>query len=76
MIVELHNQEGLVGEITLSAAGRAVGLNGAAQSTIEDTKIFEPGDPPTLLTPEDGERYLRAMPFALAGSYFWAELVE
>lgn len=76
MIVELHSQDGVVGEIALSASGRAVGLNDVAERTITDIKIVEPGNPPTLLTPDDGERYLRALPLNLAGTYFWAELAE
>ena len=74
--VELHTHEGVVGEITLSSGGVAVGSNGIARKMMEDTKIVQPGRPPTLLKPSDGERYIRALPVNLHGSRFWAELVE
>lgn len=72
--VELHSQaNGLVGEVELRD-GVARPSNDAAEATMLDTKIVAPG--PRVLKPEDGEEYLRAMPLALNGTYFWAELVE
>jgi hypothetical protein len=70
--VELHDQKGVVGEITL-AGGVAVPSNALARRTIEQTKIIWPGNPPQEVKPEDGERYLKALLVNLNGTYFWAE---
>lgn len=74
MRVELHNQQGVVGEITLSADGVALPSNETAHQTIEETVVIAPG--PKRMQPEDGEEYLRALAVSLSGSYFWAELIE
>lgn len=74
MRVDLHNQTGVVGEVTLSGDGLAIPSNDLARRTIEETVITAPG--PKVVTPADGEDYLRALPLCLSGTYFWAELVE
>lgn len=74
MRVELHNRNGVVAHVDL-VGGVAVGSNQIAERTMDETKIVEPGNPPKLVKPADGERYLRALPVCLAGTYFWAELV-
>lgn len=74
MRVELHSQEGVLGEVTL-ADGVAVPSNAVARETMEGTKISLPGSPPELVRPEDGERYLKGLAVSLRGSYFWAKLI-
>lgn len=74
MRVQLWNQDGVVGEVTV-VAGLAVPSNDLARRTIEETSVVLPGHPPERVEPEDGERYLRALSASLRGSYFWAELV-
>lgn len=65
-----------MGEVTLSPDGVAIPSNAGARETMEDTAIVWPGEPPELVEPEEGERYLRALAICLRGTYFWAELVE
>jgi hypothetical protein len=72
--VELHTWTGGVGEVRLDR-GRAVGSNERTRRLIASTKIVEP-ETFDLLRPSEGERYLRALPATLSGSYLTAVLVE
>jgi hypothetical protein len=38
--------------------------------------VVDPGNPPTLVTPADGERYLRALPYTFRPPYLWADVIE
>lgn len=76
MRAELHNQSGVVGEVTLSGDGLAIPSNELARLMMEETTVVLPGKPPEVVKPEDGERYLRGLAVSLRGSYFWAVLVE
>lgn len=79
MKVELHTQDEVVGEITLGEDGICLGSNAVATSLMADLSIVEVGGrrgAPARLTPRDGERYLRALPINVSGSYFWATLIE
>jgi hypothetical protein len=65
--------DGEVGRIELLADG-TLEFQGGAASFLEGHYVVEPGNPtPEGLTPADGEGYLVALPFNLAGTYFWAE---
>lgn len=75
MKVELHTQKGVVGEIVLRD-GVAVSDDDTGQSVIASTSIVEAGNPPKPLRPDDGERYLRALPLCISGAYFWATLSD
>lgn len=79
MKVELHTQDEVVGEITVGEDGVCVGSTATATSLMADLNVVEVGGrrgAPKRLTPQDGERYLRALPINVSGSYFWAEFVE
>ena len=76
MHVDFKTHAGTVGKVTLSADGVAVPSNQGAEETMRDTVIVWPGEPPEIVKPEEGEKYLRALAVCLRGSYFWAELVE
>lgn len=73
MRVELHSQEGVVGEVSL-VDGVATPSNEVARKAMAETKIVLPG--PELVRPEDGGRYLKGLLASLQGSYFWAELKD
>jgi hypothetical protein len=74
MHVELRNREGVTGEVRV-LDGVAVGSNLSTRRMLADVVIVEPG---TLvrLTPTDGDRYLRALPHNIAGSYLWANMIS
>ena len=72
-----HARWGVVetaGTVTMLADG-SLAFDDDAEPFLRSVNVVEPG---TLvpLTFEDGERYLRALPYNFRGSYFWAELVE
>ena len=74
MRVDLHNQQRVVGTVTLDG-GHAVASDEQIQALLDSVRIVEP----RTLVPlglESGERYLRALPANLRGSYFWAVLVD
>lgn len=75
MRVELRDQDGTLGEVNL-VDGVAVPSNELARRTMAETKFVLPGRPPTLVTPEDGERYLKGMSLCLRGTYFFARLID
>ena len=61
--------------------GRRVGsiwADGFEPSTawVADLVVVQPGRPSERLTPVDGERYLKALPYAVRGTYTWGELVR
>ena len=72
--VELHGWEGLKGEVRLEGS-RAVFSNDYARRLLEEMNVVEPGTVQRV-TPEDGERYLRALPANFHGAYLRAVLVE
>jgi hypothetical protein len=71
--VELHNQDGVVGEVNV-VAGVATPSNDLARRTMQETKVVLPGPKP--VRPENGEEYLRGLARCLDGTYFWAELKQ
>lgn len=75
MHVELRNQQGTVATVSLGRGGAAQASDAVNQRLLDDLAVVEPGSTDRL-TPEDGERYLRALPANLRGSYLWAVLVE
>lgn len=74
MKVVLKTRAGVRGEVKL-VDGTAVGSNTRTRLLMDMTKIIEP-DTFKVLTPSDGERYLRALPDVLSGAYMVANLVE
>ena len=74
MKVEIRGWRGKRGEVTL-VNGRAVGSTPALRHWLDSTTIIEDGTT-EVVWPEDGERYLRALPRALRGAYTAAVLVE
>lgn len=75
MRVELRDQQGTVATVTLGRGGAAVASDAANQRLLDSLAVVEPGTTDRL-TAADGERYLRALPANLRGSYLWAVLVE
>jgi hypothetical protein len=73
--VELHGWDGLKGVVLLER-GCAVFSNDCTRRLLEDMKVVEPGTDPRPVRPEDGERYLRALPANFHGAYLWAVLIE
>jgi hypothetical protein len=73
MHVELRKQQGVVGTVEL-VGGSAKASDEANQRFLDSLRVIEPGSM-IPLGPESGERYLRALPANLRGSYFWAVLV-
>lgn len=74
MKVEIRGWRGKRGEVAL-VNGRAVGSTAAIRHWLDTTTIIEVGTT-EVVWPEDGERYLRALPRALSGAYTAAVLVE
>lgn len=68
---ELHNQEGVVGEVHV-VDGVATPSNDLARRMMGEVEVVLPG--PRRVRPEDGEDYLRGLAISLRGTYFWAEL--
>lgn len=54
---------------------RKIAMDDAAQKIISYQDIIEP-DTLEVLTPKDGERFMRALPHNISGAYLRAELVE
>jgi hypothetical protein len=73
MQVTIKTPDGTRGVVTLKG-GKAV-YDKALTLLLGSTKVFEPR---TLeqLTPDDGERYLRALPYQFRSGYLWAVLEE
>jgi len=51
-------------------------LDGDAPEWVRRLAVVEPGDPPVQVSPQEGERYLRALPAALAGTRTRAVLIK
>ena len=75
MRVVLRSWGGPVGEVVLDPDGCARATDQRTREFLDAVTIVEPGTL-EVVGPEDGERYLRALPAALSGSYFAADLVE
>jgi hypothetical protein len=43
---------------------------------LDDVRVTEPGNPPTLVLASEGERYLRALPAAFTGARLRAKYIE
>jgi hypothetical protein len=72
MRAEIRTWEGKVGEVKLRR-GRASPDERASQ-LLDSLTMVEPNTL-AVLGYEDGERYLRALPYNLAGTRVWATLV-
>lgn len=55
--------------------GEAV-LDGDAPEWVLRLTVIEPGSPPVPVSPQEGERYLRALPHTLAGTRTRAVLID
>ena len=64
----------VAGEATLDDDGQVV--FGPGLEKVARRVVVKPGQPDHRLVPEDGEEYLRALPFNWRGTYFWAQVVE
>jgi hypothetical protein len=73
MRVEIRTMNGTVGEVELRQ-GRA-SPNRDAVRLLATVKVVEPGSL-AVLGYDDGERYLRALPYNLAGTRVWATLID
>lgn len=73
MHVDLRKQEGTVATVRLDDLGVARASTAENQAFLDTFVVVEGGE---RIGPEAGERYLRALPANLRGSYFWAVLVE
>ena len=64
-----------IGSITLIAGELRYSGKAKAITEGEGVRVIEPN---TLdeLTPDDGERWLRALPYTFHGYYLWAEVIE
>ena len=51
-------------------------LDGSAPRWVIEMTVVEPGEPPTSVTPADGERFLRALEATFSGSRCRARLGE
>ena len=60
------------GRVTLGPNG--IVMDDGARSFLSDYFVVEP-DTLVPLTPDDGERYIRALPSNLRGTYVWARLI-
>ena len=54
---------------------KKITMDDAAKAIVSYQDIVEP-DTLEVVTPKDGERFMRALPHNFSGSYFRAELVE
>jgi hypothetical protein len=72
--VTLRTLRGEVGRLTLVGES-VVADSDVARHVLEHNKIVEPATV-IMLTPNNGARYLRAVPANLNGTYFWATLEE
>jgi hypothetical protein len=73
--VELRSQKGKVATVSIGRGGVARASDADNQRFLDELTVVEPGSTERV-RPEDGERYLRALPANLRGSYLWAVLVE
>lgn len=77
MHVDLRKQEGTVATVRLDDLGVARASNAENQAFLDSFTVVERSEAGVeVVGPEAGERYLRALPANLRGSYFWAVLVE
>jgi hypothetical protein len=74
MKVVLHTNSGEAGTLRLDGSN-VVADSPAGESVLQHNVIVEP-DTLVKLTPDKGERYLRAVPANLNGTYFWASIEE
>jgi hypothetical protein len=72
--VEIRSRGRLRGEVRL-VDGRAVGSTPSVRRILDEIVVVEPGTL-AVLDPADGERYLRALPAALGGSYLRVAFIE
>jgi hypothetical protein len=75
MKVQFYDLDGLIGTAGLRDDGSLHVDNEGVRRMLEGTNIVEPGTM-ELLTPDLGERYLRALPATFRGVYLQASLVE
>ncbi len=75
MKVEFHSWDGLIGTATLLPDGRIHIDSPRVKRLIASAQIVEPGTF-ELLTEDQGERYLRALPAVFRGMYLQASLIE
>ena len=73
MRVELHSSTGLLGIVDLDRKGRV--RFGKGTAFVKEVAIVQP-NVGRRLGPEDGEEYLKALPYAFRNPYCWAELID
>lgn len=72
MRVIFYSLDEQVGEIELTKGG--LKYTGAAADIVRDLVVLEPDNPDHVLTPDDGEAYLSALPYEFRSPYLWAVL--
>jgi hypothetical protein len=71
-----YSQGQKIGEVTLTPSGKAVASDRKLGALLDGHVVVAEGNPGTNLQPKDGERYLRALPTAFNGAYFYAVIEE
>lgn len=65
----------VTGHVTLNDAGQAIISDDLLGLLRPDMRVREPGTG-QFITPEDGERFIRALPILYRGTHVWAELTS
>lgn len=74
MRLTFYDLDGKIGEIELTKDG--LKYTGAAADIVKELVVLEPGNPSHVLTPDDGEAWLRALPYEFRSPYLRADFQE